>query len=96
MNTLWCIHRVGSLIKVNISAFGDKEKRKRFGIRFGKHIKKIRLEKGLTQEELSHKANIHTTYLGHIKTGTYVPSIYIVWCLAKALGVNIENLFSDF
>ena len=32
---------------------------------FGKRVKELRLEKGLTQEELAEKIGVSTNYVGH-------------------------------
>ena len=36
-------------------------------VRFGNTVRDIRKEKGLSQEKLAHKANLHRTYIGMIE-----------------------------
>ncbi len=60
---------------------------------FGKHLKKIRLEQGLTQEQLADKAGMHFTYVGQIERGIRNPSLVNLQKLAKALNVNSKELF---
>ncbi|MFH2201937.1 MAG: helix-turn-helix transcriptional regulator [Elusimicrobiota bacterium] len=53
----------------------------------GKSIKKYRLDRGLTQEDLSDRAGIHYTFLGHIERGTKLPSLPTLDKIARALKV---------
>lgn len=62
-------------------------------IRLGKRIKKIRKEKGFSQEELADKAKVHRTYMGKIERGQSNPPIYTIYKIAKALSVHIYELF---
>ena len=45
------------------------------------------------QEALAHEAGLYRTYVGHIETGKYSPSAYIVYKIAKALKVNVSELY---
>lgn len=57
------------------------------------NIKEYRLVLGLTQEQLSKKADISYTSLTKIETWVIKnPSVYTVAKIAKALDVTIENL----
>jgi len=55
---------------------------------FGKHLKKLRNEKGWTQEELAERAGMHFTYIGQIERGLRNPSLINLYKLARALGVK--------
>lgn len=70
--------------------------KKSFNIKFGKCLRKLRKEKGLSQEELAFKASLHHTYVGHLETGTYTPSIFVVWKIAKALKVELREMLAEF
>ena len=61
-------------------------------IQFGKHLRKLREEKGWTQEELADKAGMHFTYIGQIERGVRNPSLINLERLAKALKINGEKL----
>lgn len=56
--------------------------------KFGNHLKKLRLERKLTQEELADRAGVHSTYIGQIERGIRNPSLVNLHRLAKALRVN--------
>lgn len=61
-------------------------------IQFGKHLRKLREEKGWTQEELADKAGMHFTYIGQIERGTRNPSLINLERLAKALKIDAGKL----
>ncbi len=60
--------------------------------KFGKHLRKIREEKGLTQEKLADIAGMHFTYIGQIERGRRNPSLVNLERLAKALKVDAGKL----
>ena len=60
---------------------------------FGKHIRSLRIERSLTQEELAHRANIHVTYLSGIERGRRNPSLKNIRAIAQALDVLSGELF---
>ncbi len=62
---------------------------------FGDRIRDLRLEKGLSQEELAFKAGIHRTYLGGIERGERNPALKNIAAIARALGVTLSELFSS-
>lgn len=62
--------------------------------KFGKRIRALRLEKGLSQEETAFKAGMHRTYLGGIERGERNPSLRNIAAIAEALGVTLSDLFS--
>ena len=61
---------------------------------FGAHIRSLRLERGLSQEDVAHLAGIHVTYLSGIERGKRNPSLKNLRKLAGALGVEVGELFS--
>jgi transcriptional regulator with XRE-family HTH domain len=61
--------------------------------RVGINLQRIRRDKGLSQEELSHRADVHQTYLSGVEGGKRNPSIGVLERIAAALGVDIEEFF---
>ncbi len=59
---------------------------------FGDHLRKIRLSRKLTQEELADLANMHFTYIGQIERGVRNPSLVNLHKLAKALKISAGQL----
>jgi transcriptional regulator with XRE-family HTH domain len=60
--------------------------------RFGKQLRKHRLDQGLTQEELADKADMHFTYIGQIERGLRNPSLVNLHKLAKAMRLKAGEL----
>ena len=60
--------------------------------KFGNHLRKLRQEQKLTQEELADKAGMHFTYIGQIERGVRNPSLINLHKIARALGVNAGKL----
>ncbi len=63
--------------------------RKKFGVK----IKTLRLEKSYSQEELAFKALIDRTYISDIEKGERNVSILVIEKLAKALDIQVFELF---
>jgi len=63
-------------------------------IKLGERIRSLRKARNLSQEELAEKANLHFTYVGRIERGEANFSIGVLYRIAAALGVNIDNFFS--
>lgn len=62
---------------------------------FGQRIKKIRKEKGISQEELAFSCGLHRTYISDVERGTRNVSIDNIYKLSRALDVSLKYLF-DF
>ncbi|WBX70384.1 helix-turn-helix domain-containing protein [Tenacibaculum retecalamus] len=61
-------------------------------INFGEKVREIRKEKGLSQEELAHKADLHRTYIGMIERAEKNITLLNIEKIANALEVNIKEL----
>jgi DNA-binding XRE family transcriptional regulator len=62
-------------------------------INIGENIKKRRTKQGLSQEDFAKKSGVKYTTLTKIKSNVIKkPSVLIMAKIAKALGVNIEDL----
>ncbi len=61
---------------------------------FGNHLRSLRKEAGLSQEEVADRAGIHVTYLSGVERGLRNPSVRNVRRLAQALGMPTRDLFS--
>ena len=61
-------------------------------IKFGERVREIRKEKGLSQEELAHKANFHRTYIGKIERAEKNITLINIEKIANALEVNLKEL----
>lgn len=64
------------------------------GIRetFASNLREIRLRRGLSQEELAHRADIHRTYVSSLERCQYSATIDMVETLARILEVEATDL----
>lgn len=60
------------------------------------NLKRYRRERGVSQEELAHLAEIDRTYISSLERCQYAASIEVVDRLAKALGVEAADLLLRF
>jgi transcriptional regulator with XRE-family HTH domain len=65
---------------------------KKILVNFGERVRKTRKEKGLSQEGLAHKANLHRTYIGMIERAEKNITLINIEKIANALEVEIANL----
>jgi len=56
------------------------------------NVKRIRLEKGLTQEQFSEISGFSQQYVSGLETGRRNPTVVTLYELAKALGVSHLDL----
>lgn len=63
--------------------------------KFGNNLKRLRLEKGISQESLALSADLDRTYIPSIEKGERNVSITVVEKLANALNVSISEFFKD-
>ncbi len=59
-----------------------------------RNLKRLRTERGWSQEELADLAGLHRTYVSGVERGVRNPTITIVAALAKALGVPPVELLA--
>jgi len=62
---------------------------------FGDRLRRIRLEKGLTQTQLGDKVGLSKRMMAHYEKHAIRPPTDKVALLAKALGVKVEDLLKD-
>jgi transcriptional regulator with XRE-family HTH domain len=72
-----------------------RKKRNRDAEIFGQTVRRLRTERGLTQERLAELADLNVSYIGFIERGENVPTLSIVLDLADALGVEPAELIRD-
>jgi len=61
-------------------------------IKFGEKVRDLRKKKGLTQEELAFKAELHRTYIGMIERAEKNITLTNIEKIANALEVSINDL----
>ncbi len=63
--------------------------------RFGAHVRKLRREKGLSQEALALVCGLDRTYVGSVERGERNISLVNIHLLASALRVPVKVIFDD-
>lgn len=61
--------------------------------RFGKKVRELRKERGYSQEGFAFECDLHRTYIGCIERGEKNVTITNIEKIAKALKVEIGQLF---
>jgi len=61
--------------------------------RFGRRVRELRRQRGLSQEKLGFEANLDRTYISGIERGVRNVSLKNISILSDALGVSLEELF---
>ena len=68
------------------------DKKKNILVYFGQRVREVRKDKGLSQEELAFKADLHRTYIGMIERAEKNITLINIEKIALALEVNIKEL----
>ncbi|MGE6498215.1 helix-turn-helix domain-containing protein [Cupriavidus metallidurans] len=59
---------------------------------FGAAVRALRVEQGLAQETLAHQAGIERSHMGKIERGEHMPTLAIIFKIARALGLSVAHL----
>lgn len=60
--------------------------------RLARNLRRLRQEKGWSQEAFAFEAGVHRTYVSDLERGSRNPTLTVVEKLAKALGVKLGRL----
>jgi len=63
---------------------------------FGKIVKNIRCQKGLSQDELSEKTGLDRTFISQIENGQRNPSLSTILKISEGLNIKPSALISKF
>ena len=69
--------------------------KKKILVQFGEKLRELRKEKGLSQEELSYKSDLHRTYIGMIERAEKNITLANIEKIAKGLNVDLKELFNS-
>ena len=64
-------------------------------LQFGERVKKVRLERRLSQEDLAEQAELHRNYVSQIECGRRNLSLLNILKLARALKVPASKLIEN-
>ena len=59
----------------------------------GEALRQVRLDRGISQEELGLETGIHRNYVGGIERGERSPTVAVIVKLAEALDAQPSSLF---
>lgn len=62
---------------------------------FGAALKRLRIEHGLTQEELAFRADLSVVYLRGLESGRFNPTLNVLFNLGKALGIHPADILRE-
>jgi transcriptional regulator with XRE-family HTH domain len=62
---------------------------------FGENVRKYRVMRKLSQEELANRAELHRTQITLIESGKRCPRLDTIYKLATALNIKPEKLLPD-
>ena len=61
---------------------------------FGKRVRELREQQGLTQDALAEMAGISRPYLAQIEAGKRRMALHVAWNVAQAMNRSIEELLA--
>lgn len=59
---------------------------------FARNLRRLRNEKGLSQDDLAYEANVSRSYMSQIEKGTYYVSLRVIGRLTECLQVEPAEL----
>jgi len=71
-------------------------KRGREGDVFGPHLRALRTERNLTQQELADRSDFSVVFISNLERGVTIPSLSALLQLAEALECRVVDLVSIF
>lgn len=63
--------------------------------KYGERLRKLRQERGFTQEEVALRADITTSYYGQLERGTANPSVAMLEKICAVMGISISDIFTE-
>jgi transcriptional regulator with XRE-family HTH domain len=63
---------------------------------FGRAIRELRDERGMSQEDLAHRCGVDRSYMGGIERGERNVSLRNIFRIADGLGVSTPELFDRY
>ena len=64
-------------------------------IRYGQAVRKVRLEQGITQEELADRCGLHRTYISDVELGKRNISLENIERIAISLNRTLSDFFKE-
>jgi len=61
--------------------------------KLGSNLKRIRIEKGISQVDIAQSLNVSRGFISNIENGKTNPTLLTITSIAKALNVGIDEMF---
>ena len=71
----------------------DNQYKKSILINFGENLRKLRLAKGFTQEQLANELGIEISQISRIERGVINTSVTTLYAISKTLKIDISQFF---
>ncbi|GIZ07892.1 helix-turn-helix domain-containing protein [Flavobacterium sp. UMI-01] len=71
----------------------DNLNKKNILINFGENLRKLRLSKGLTQEQLANEIGVEISQISRIERGVINTSITTLYTISMTLKIDIDEFF---
>lgn len=68
----------------------------RLPLRFGDHMRRLRISRRLTQEKLAERSELSVDAIRRIERGSFSPSLETLAKLSEGLNVSLKTLFHSF
>jgi len=79
-----------------ISGEKDEARRKEFTEKVAFHIRKLRKERKVSQEDLAFNSGLNPAYISHLERGVYSPTFFVIWKIARALDMTLDDFLKGF
>jgi DNA-binding XRE family transcriptional regulator len=76
--------------------FVDNKAKKIILIQFGNTLRKLRLERGLTQEQLANELGVEISQISRIERGIINTSITNLYAISSVLNIEIHELLPPY
>lgn len=63
---------------------------------FGRHVRSLRVERGLTQEQLAERSGLAADTIGRLEQGGFAPSLETLRKLCAGLDILLSELFEAY
>lgn len=64
-------------------------------VRYGQAVRKVRLEQGMSQEELADRCGLHRTYISDVELGKRNISLENIEKIAISLSKDLSDFFKE-
>jgi transcriptional regulator with XRE-family HTH domain len=64
-------------------------------IAFGRRLRELRAQHGLSQDDLAHKTDVHPTAIGRLERGSREPRLTTILRIARGLDVRPGELVDE-